>query len=77
MHEQDVIALVGDALGIPHDRLGRDSTNLDFAEWDSMGMLSLATMLDGQGIAIEPGDGRVLQSLRALLGAFRKAGKLA
>ena len=77
MCEQDIIGLVGDALGIPQGRLSRDSTSLDFAEWDSMGMLSLATMLDAQGIAIEPGDGGVLQSLRALLGAFRKAGKLA
>ncbi|MCY2990954.1 MAG: hypothetical protein NTY19_24225 [Planctomycetota bacterium] len=77
MTEQDVINLVGDAIGIPGTRLTPDSTASDFAEWDSMGMLSLAATLDSHGIALDPGEGSVLQSLGALLGMFRRAGKLA
>lgn len=77
MTQRDVINLVADALGISSDKLTPDSTASDFAEWDSMGMLSLAAALDSQGIAINPGEGFVLQSVGALLGMFRRAGKLA
>ena len=77
MTQQDGINLLADARGIPSDKLGPDSSASDFAEWDWMRMLSLAAALDSRGIAIDPGEVFVLQSVRALLGLFRRTGKLA
>lgn len=76
MNEEQVIDLVSDTLHIPPGKLNRRSKADEFVEWDSLGMLALISMLDGQGIQFDPSEATKLQSVEDLLSMFRKTGKL-
>ena len=77
MTETDVLSVVAEAIAVPADRLTPNSTAAEIAEWDSMGTLALLTILDRNGVKLEPGDAAGLQSVQGVLDAVRKAGKLA
>ncbi len=72
----EVIAIIADAIGVPASRITANSSVADFAEWDSMGTLALLTLLDRHGVKLEPGDAAILQSVQGVFEAVRKAGRL-
>ncbi len=76
MTEQQVITLVAETLGVPIEQVSLASTAGDFPEWDSMGTLSLMTMLAGEGIQFDPGDTGSLQTVQGIVETFGKEGKL-
>ena len=76
MTEKQVIELIANTLGIACSALRCTSDSRDFAEWDSMGALSLVMMLDGEGVRVEPDDIDRIRSVQGILTAFREAGKL-
>ena len=77
MKTDEVLELVASTLNVPLPQLCLESRAGDFEEWDSMGVLSLLTMCDRQGINFAPGNVEHLLSVQGILRAFREAGKLA
>lgn len=76
MTEQQVVDLIASTLGVPGEKVERSSRAEDFPEWDSMGALTLVTMLDRQGVRIQPEEIGRIQSVEGIISAFREAGKL-
>ncbi len=76
MTEQEVVDLIGEALGVETGKVGRNDVAADHPEWDSMGMLALMTMLNAEGIEFDPGDAESLQSVQGVIAAFQSRGKL-
>ena len=76
MTEQQVLAVVADALDVPCARLHRSSVAADFAEWDSMGTLAILTALAHHGVSIEPWKVDKLQSVDGILSEVLTAGML-
>ena len=76
MDKQTVIDLIVKELGIKSTELTEQSVADDFVEWDSMGTLSIITMLQEHGITFDPGDAEKLLSVQGILQTFRDAGRL-
>ena len=76
MDEKRLLELIGEQFQLPPGELGLENKAEDFVEWDSMGTLSVTTMLAHEGINFDPGDTKSLQSVRGILEVCRKAGKL-
>ncbi len=72
----DVIQLIAEALEIPAVKLNETSRSHDFPEWDSMGILTILTMLDREGVKCDMGNTEALQSVQGVLGIFRSAGRV-
>jgi len=72
-----VIQLIAEALDIPASKLNETSRSQDFPEWDSMGILTILTVLDREGVKCDMGNAEALQSVRGVLEVFRSAGRLA
>ena len=74
--ESDVIAIIADALDVPATKLNPNTKSADIGEWDSMGILSILSSLDREGIKLDIGDAESLQSVKGVLEVFQSAGKL-
>ena len=72
-----VIQLIAEALDIPASKLTESSQAADVPEWDSMGILSILSVLDREGVKCDIGNTEALQSVRGVLGVFQSAGRLA
>ena len=73
---QGVIQLIAEALDIPAAKLNATSRSQDFPEWDSMGILTILTVLDREGVKCDFGNTEALQSVQGVTEIFRSAGKL-
>jgi acyl carrier protein len=74
--ESDVVKLIAEALDVPASMIHADTVAEDVAEWDSMGILSILTLLDKHGIACEIGNTDALRSAKSVIELFRTSGKL-
>ena len=76
--EQHVIQVIADALDVPPSRLTLTTKASDIPEWDSMGMLSILSSLDREGVKCDIGNSESLQTVKGVIEAFRVArrGKL-
>jgi len=75
--EQDVMQLIAEALELPVSAVRLQTRAADLPEWDSMGVLSILSVLDREGIKCEIGNADALQSVAGVLEMVREAGKLA
>ena len=64
-------------LDIPASKLTESSQAADVPEWDSMGILSILSVLDREGVKCDIGNTEALQSVRGVLEVFQSAGRLA
>ena len=76
MTQQQVLDKLAESLGLAPGDLTADSKADDFPEWDSMGVLSIMTMLAHEGITFDPGKTSLLRSADGVLGIFRDGGQL-
>lgn len=74
--EQHAIQLIADALDVPASRLTLATKASDIPEWDSMGILSILSSLDREGVKCDIGNSESLQTVKGVIEAFRSAGKL-
>ncbi len=73
---QGVIQLIAEALEIPATKLNATSRSHDFPEWDSMGILTILTVLDREGVKCDFGNTEALQSVQGVTEIVRLAGRL-
>ena len=76
LSSQDVIFLIAEALDLPASKLNETSQAIDVAEWDSMGILTILTVLDREGVKCDMGNTEALQSAKGIIEIFRAAGRL-
>lgn len=74
--QQYVLQVIADALDVPASRLNLTTKSSDISEWDSMGILSILSSLDREGVKCDIGKSESLQTVKGVLEAFRSAGKL-
>ena len=77
LSSEGVIQLIAEALDITPSKLNETSRASDVTEWDSMGILSILSVLDREGVKCDMGNTEELQSVQGVLNVFRSAGKLA
>jgi acyl carrier protein len=73
---ESVIQLIAEALDNPATKLNEASRASDVPEWDSMGILSILSVLDREGVKCDIGNTEALQSAQGVLEIFRSAGRL-
>ena len=74
---EGVIQLIAEALDVPAAKLNETSRAADVPEWDSMGILSILSALDREGVKCDMGNTEALQSVQGVLDVFSSAGRLA
>jgi|GEM_PF-845970 len=74
--EDGVIQIIADALDLPAGKLDRNSKAVDVPEWDSMGILSILSALDREGVKCDIGNADSLQSVHGVLQTFRAAERI-
>jgi acyl carrier protein len=72
----DVILLIAEALDLPASKLNESSRANDVPEWDSMGILTILTILDREGVKCDMGNTEALQSVKGIMDVFRAAGRI-
>lgn len=73
---QKVLELIADALDVPASKLNLTTKSSEIPEWDSMGILSILSTLDREGVKCDIGNSESLQTVKGVMDAFRAAGKL-
>ena len=77
MTPDDVKRMIAEALGLPPDRIGDNTSAGDIEEWDSMGTMSILLMLDSNfDVKLAPNETAGTQSVEGVLALLRRAGKL-
>lgn len=74
--EDAVLQIIAEALDLPAGKLDRNSKAADVPEWDSMGILSILSALDREGVKCDIGNTDSLQSVQGILQAFRAVGRI-
>lgn len=77
MTEGSVIQLIAEALETSPNKLNAATKAKDVPEWDSMGMLSILSSLDREGIKCDIGNTDSLQSVKGVVEVVRSAGRFA
>jgi acyl carrier protein len=76
--EEEVLALVAQALQIDPGYLHPNSSSQDMEEWNSLTTLQLLALLDEQlDLHLSAGDAQKLNSVPSILALLRDAGRLA
>jgi acyl carrier protein len=76
--EEEVLALVAQALQIDPGYLHPNSSSQDMEEWNSLTTLQLLALLDEQlDLHLSAGDAQKLDSVPSILALLRDAGRLA
>jgi len=73
---EGIILLIAEALDVPASKLNETSQAIDVSEWDSMGILTILTVLDREGVKCDMGNTEALQSMKGIIDVFRTAGRL-
>ena len=73
---EGVIRLIAEALDVPASKLSETSRASDVPEWDSMGILSILSVLDREGVKCDIGNTEALQSVEGVIKVFHSAGRL-
>jgi acyl carrier protein len=76
--EEEVLALIAQALQIDPGDLHPNSSSQDIEGWNSMTVLQLMALLDEQlDLHLSPGEAQKLTSVRSIMALVRDAGRLA
>ena len=76
--EEEVLALVAQALQIDPEYVHPNSSSQDFEGWNSLTILQLLALLDEQlDLHLSPGEAQKLNSVPRIMAVLRAAGRLA
>jgi len=75
--KEQLLLNIANAIHVDPENISLDSSNEDFDEWDSMGILEIMTMLDSKyGLRVEAGDASACNSVKGIIRVLELNGLL-
>ena len=66
--KEQLLLNIANAIHVDSENISLGSSNVDFDEWDSMGILEIMTMLDSKyGVRVEAGDASACNSVKGII----------